>query len=105
MTDMELRIAIAQEGPGALVNLRVDDDGRLLGEVPDMLAELPEIVPNWPGSLPDAMRFERYLEAIGLREEYDGQLAGIAGGTSGATARQRSEAALAVLRSVAPANR
>ena len=111
LSNIELRTAIATESDGGWVNVQRDSAGRLMGIAADGFVFAPEQIPNWPGEIEEAMRLERSLAANGLTDPYVHYLVAITQADSSpegmfrlasATARQRTEAALLVLRRAAP---
>ncbi|MGD0464709.1 MAG: hypothetical protein ABSB74_19665 [Tepidisphaeraceae bacterium] len=46
MSAIELRRAILTEGPNPWQIVRLDETGELVGELPEVISECPESVPN-----------------------------------------------------------
>jgi len=111
MSAVELRIAIVTEGPNPWLNVRRDRKGRLVGDVPIGLSECPDIVPNWPFDIDEAIKLEDTFIGSAMQDEYIRNLIKVIKADTAsnaglyllahATARQRSEAALLTLRSAA----
>jgi hypothetical protein len=108
MNNMELRIALAVAGKNGWENVRHSAVGELIADVPGGITELPVEVPDWPVDVKAAMRLEDGIASMGLAEEYIKNLALVTGADiasatgvyriAHASARKRSEAALATLR-------
>jgi hypothetical protein len=107
MSNAELRAALATDSKWRSVHW--DENGNLVGHLGLTLA--PAIVPNWPGDIAEAMKIERSLVVRGLLADYLRNLVEVTQADAaspegifamvGASARQRSEAALATIRAAA----
>ncbi len=94
LSDSEIQVALAT----ALhrTNLQRDDEGRLIGKIVGVMSECPDVVPDWPRDIDQAMKLEECLDAC-LRDAYENNLSQMGTDVETATARQRSEAALLTL--------
>jgi hypothetical protein len=106
MSNDELRIALATEGPRPMCkNVRVNRRGDLVGDFPYGISERPVGIPNWPTEVEDARFLEDAMKTHGLHEKYLHNLAEImqsdAKVSPKPSARQMSEAALMTLREAA----
>lgn len=104
MSNAELRLALAASG---WTDVRADPTGRLVGRPIGWMSFAPELIPDWPQDLEDAIRFGKGLASAGHAETYMVHLLAITGATAEspaglirlahANARERSEAALLTL--------
>ena len=69
MSNLELRRAIVSERPCPWSNVRMER-GRLVGDIPGIMSELPDEVPNWPGDIGEALKLEDGLRVLDFRDQY-----------------------------------
>ena len=103
MTNDELRIAIAVAS--GWTSVRRETGGALVAETNGLIA-LPVEIPDWPNDPRAAADLEKWLRIEGKWREYIAHLSALMGCAAPlaertATSRQRAEAALAALETIA----